>query len=69
LVVEGGDGEVRVGEVDDGIQVAVERVGEGTQSGGFAGADVASDESGEPLLESKGEAALDLLVTAGGEKA
>jgi hypothetical protein len=43
-------------------------VGEGTQSGGFAGADVASDESGEPLLESKSEATLDFLVATGGKE-
>jgi hypothetical protein len=30
LMVEGGGGEVGIGEVDDGVEVAVEGVGEGT---------------------------------------
>lgn len=68
LTIEGGDGEVRVGEVDDGVEVVVERMGESAESGGLAGADVAGDESGETLLESEREAALDLAVTARGVK-
>jgi hypothetical protein len=67
-VVEGDGGEVRVGEVNDGEEVAVEGVSEGAESGGLAGADVAGDESGKALLEGEGEAALDLLVAAGGEE-
>ena len=31
LVVKGGDGEVGVGEVDDGVDVAVEGVGKGAE--------------------------------------
>ena len=41
---------------------------EGAQGGGLAGADIASDESGQPLLEGEGEAGLDFLVAAGGEE-
>jgi hypothetical protein len=55
---------MRIGEVDNGIEVAVEGVGESAQSGGLASANVAGDESGETFLEGKGEAALDLLVAA-----
>jgi hypothetical protein len=68
LVVEGSDGEMGVGEVDDGVEIAVEGVGEGAESRGLAGTDVASDESGETLLEGKREAALDFLMTARGEE-
>jgi hypothetical protein len=68
LVVEGGDGEMRVGEVDDGVEIAVEGMGEGTESRRLAGADVAGDEGGEALVEGKREAALDFLMTTGGEE-
>jgi hypothetical protein len=68
LAIEGGDGEVGVGEVDDGVDIGVEGVGEGADGGGLAGADVPGDESGEALLEGEGEAALDFLVTARGEQ-
>jgi hypothetical protein len=64
LAVEGGDGEVGVGEADDGVEIVVERVSKGAEGGGLAGADVAGDESGETLLEGKDEACLDLLVAA-----
>ena len=66
LAVEGGDGEVGVGEVDDGVEVAVEGVGEGTQGCGLTGTDVAGDEGGEAFLQGEGEAALDFAVAAGG---
>jgi hypothetical protein len=65
LAIEGRDGEVRVGEIDDAIDVAVEGVSEGAQGGGFAGTDVTGDEGREALLEGEGEAALDLLMAAG----
>lgn len=68
LAVEGGDGEMGVGEVDDGVEVVVERVSEGTEGGGLAGADVAGDESGKALLEGKDETGLDFLVAARGEE-
>ena len=68
LAIEGGDGEVGVGKVDDGVEVGVEGVDEGADGGGLAGADVASDESREALLEGEGEAALDFLVAARGEQ-
>ena len=64
LVVEGGDGEMGVGEVDDGEEIVVEGMGEGAESRRLTGADVAGDESGEALLEGKREAALDFLMTA-----
>jgi hypothetical protein len=64
LAIEGGDREVGIGEVDDGVEVAIERVSEGAEGGGLAGADVTGDEGGETLLEGKGQAALDFLVTA-----
>jgi hypothetical protein len=68
LMVESRGRQMRIGEVNDGVEVAVERVSEGAQSGGFTGADVAGDESGETFLEGKGKATLDLLVTARGEE-
>jgi len=66
LAVEAGDGQVGIGEVDDGIDVVVEGVGKGPQGGGFAGADVAGDEGGEVFLQSEGQAALGFAVAAGG---
>jgi hypothetical protein len=67
-MIEGGDGEMGVGKVNDGVEVAVEGVGESAQGGGLAGADITGDEGRKMLLESEGEAALDFLVTAGGEE-
>jgi hypothetical protein len=64
FAVQGRDAQVRVGEIDDGIEVAVEGMGESADGSGFASADVPSDEGGKMLLEGEGEAALDLLVTA-----
>jgi hypothetical protein len=66
FAIKGGDAEVGVREVDDGIEIAVESLGEGADGGGFAGADVAGDESGETVLEGEGQAALDFTVTARG---
>ena len=63
LMVESSGRQMRIGEVNDGIEIAVEGVGEGAKGSGFAGADIASDESGETLLKSEGQAALDLLMT------
>jgi len=61
LSVERSDGEAGIGEIDDVIDIVVEGVGKGAESGGLAGADpstssgqaVASDEGGEVLLESE----------------
>ena len=39
----GGHGKVGVGQVDGGLEVAVEGVGKSAQGGGLAGADVAGD--------------------------
>ncbi len=68
LTIERGNGEVRVGEIDDSIDVGIEGMGKGAESSRFAGADVAGDESGETLLESEREAALDFAVAARGVK-
>jgi hypothetical protein len=68
LMIEGRGRQVRIGKVDDGVEVAVEGVSEGAKSGRLAGADVAGDESRETFLESKGQASLDLQVTAGWEE-
>jgi hypothetical protein len=43
-------------------------MGEGPQGGGFTGADVAGDESGQAFLEGKGQPALDLLMTVSREE-
>ena len=66
LAVERRGRQGRVGEIDDAIDVAVEGVGEGAKGRGLAGADVTGDEGREALVEGEGEAALDLLMTAGG---
>jgi hypothetical protein len=68
LMIESRGGQVRIGEVNDGVEVVVERVDKGAESGGFASTNVASDESGETLLEGEREAALGLAVTARGVK-
>jgi hypothetical protein len=68
LGVESGGIEVRIGEVGQGIEVAVEGMGKGAQGGRFAGADIAGDESGLTFLESKGQTALNFLVAASGEE-
>jgi hypothetical protein len=74
LAVEGDDGEVRIGEVNDGIDVAVEGVGKGAQGSRFPGANpstssgqaIAGDQSREALLESEGQTALNFAVTTRG---
>jgi hypothetical protein len=68
LGVKGNDGETRVGKIDDGVDVGIEGVSKGAESGRFAGADFAGDESGKPLLESESETSLDLTVAARREK-
>jgi len=62
LMVESGGRQVRIGEVDDGVDIRVEGVGKGAESGGLASADIAGDEGREVLLEGEGEAALDFAV-------
>jgi len=64
LSVERSDGETGIGEIDDVIDIVVEGVGKGAESGGLASTNVTSDEGGEALLESEREAALDFAVTA-----
>ena len=66
LAVERSDRQVRVGEIDDVVDVAVERLSESAQGSGFADADIAGDEGREALLEGEVEAALHLLVSARG---
>lgn len=68
LTVKGGDLEAGVGQVGEGIEVAVERMDESAQGGGFAGSDLAGDESGQTFLKGKGQAALDFLVASAGEE-
>jgi hypothetical protein len=63
LAIESGGREMRVGEIDDGVEVVVEGVGKGAKSGGFSSADVACDEGRETGLESKGKTGLNLLMT------
>jgi hypothetical protein len=65
-VVESGDAQVGIGQIDDGIDVGVEGVSEGADGSRFAGADVAGDEGGERFLKGEGEAALDFAVAVGG---
>jgi hypothetical protein len=62
FAVECGDAEVRIGEINNGVQVAVESLSEGTHGGRFAGTDIAGDEGSETVLEGEGEAALDFTV-------
>jgi hypothetical protein len=68
FAVECGDTEVRVGQVDQGVEVAVESLGKGADSGRLAGADVAGNESGETALQGEGQATLDFAVTTRGIK-
>ena len=68
FVVEGGDAEMWVGQVDQGIKVAVEGLCKGTNGSGFAGTNVSGNERGEMILEGEGEAALDLAVAVRGKK-
>ena len=66
LAVEGGDAEVGVGQVDDGVDVAVQGLGEGPGGGRFAGTDIAGEEGSGAVLEGEGQAALGLTVAARG---
>jgi hypothetical protein len=45
LPIENGGVEIGISEVNDGKELAVEGMGESTQSGGFADADIAGDQS------------------------
>jgi hypothetical protein len=64
LTVKGDDSEVRIGEIDDGIDVAVEGVGKGAESSRLASADITGDQRRETLLQGEGQAALSFAVTA-----
>ena len=68
LGIKGSDGETRVGKINDGVNVGIERVSKGAEGSRFACADVAGDKSGESLLEGKGETGLDLAIASGGEQ-
>jgi len=63
FAVEARDAEMRVGEIDHGVEVVVEGLGKGTNGSGFPGSDVAGEESGKTVLQGKGEASLDLAMT------
>jgi len=68
FAVEGGDAQVGIGEIDDGIEIVVEGLGKGADGGRFTGADVAGEEGGQALLEGKGQAALGLAMATGSVK-
>jgi hypothetical protein len=63
--VEGCDAKVRVGEIDYGVEIVVERLGKGTDGGRFSSPNIAGEEGRKALLEGKGQAALGLTVTMG----
>ena len=63
FTVKGGDAEVRIGEIDNGVQITVESLSEGTNGGRFTSADIAGEEGSETVVESEGQATLDLAVT------
>jgi hypothetical protein len=54
FAVKGSDAKVRVGKIDDGVEIVVESLCKGTDGGGFARADVAGEEGRKALLEGKG---------------
>jgi hypothetical protein len=64
FAIEGRDAEMGVGEIDHRVEIVVEGLGKGTDGGRFSCSDIAGEESGETVLQSKGEAALDLAVAA-----
>ena len=64
FAVEGGDAEVGVGQIDDGVDIAVEGLGKGSGGRRLAGADVAGEQGGGAVLKGKGQAALSLAVAA-----
>jgi hypothetical protein len=64
LAVESDDGEKRIRDIDDGVDVAVKGMDEGAQGSGLAGTDVAGDQGGETTLKSKGQASLDFAMAA-----
>ena len=66
LAVEGGNAEVGVRQVDHGVDVAVEGVGESTDGGGFTGTDIPGQECRRLTGEGVVEAALGLLVATRG---
>ena len=68
FAVEGGDAEVGIGQIDDGVDVAVQGVGEGAGGGRFAGADIAGEEGGGAVLEGEGQATLGLAVSRGRDR-
>jgi hypothetical protein len=68
FAVESRDAEMGVREIDQGIEVAVERLGKSTNGGRLASADIASNEGGEMVLEGEGQATLDLAVAVRGIK-
>ncbi len=66
FAVEGADAQVGIGQVDDGVDVAVQGLGEGPGGGRFAGAHIAGEEGGGAVLEGEGQATLGLAVSPGG---
>jgi hypothetical protein len=68
LRVKGSGIEAWVGEVDQGVQIMVKGMDEGSESGRFAGTDIAGNQSGEAFRQSKGQTTLNFLMCTRGEK-
>lgn len=68
LSIEAGRIEVGIGQVDEGMEVAVKRVSKGAQGGRFAGANVAGDQGRQAFLERKSQTALNFLMPSSGEE-
>lgn len=68
LAVKSGHFEVGIGEIDGGEKFGIKGLDKGAQSGGFAGTNIAGDQSGELFLEGESEPALDFLMAGGKEE-
>jgi hypothetical protein len=65
LPIEGRDAQVRVREIDDGVEIMVEGLCKSADGSRFPGADVAGEKGRKALLKGKGQAALDFAVATG----
>lgn len=66
--IQGSHIETGIGQVNQGREGAVEGLDKGADSGGFASADLTGDEGGQAFLQGISQAALNFLVSAGGEE-
>jgi hypothetical protein len=66
--IQGGDIEAGIGQINQGMEGVVKGLDKGTNGGGFAGADLTGDKGGQAFLQGVGQAALNFLVSAGGEE-